>query len=65
MDGAAAQAPRVAVLTRPAGRNEALADRLRAAGWTPCILPAYPPLPPPRPRPANYDMVVFVSGNAA
>ncbi|MBB1625630.1 uroporphyrinogen-III synthase [Achromobacter sp. UMC71] len=67
---AAAQAPRVAVLTRPAGRNEALAGRLASAGWTPCILPALDihPLPTPTadlPRPAGYDMVVFVSGNAA
>lgn len=70
MDGANAQAPRVAVLTRPAGRNEALADRLRAAGWTPCILPALdihplPVAPADLPRPADYDLVVFVSGNAA
>lgn len=70
MDRAAAQAPRVAVLTRPAGRNEALADRLRAAGWTPCILPALDIHPlsvaaTDLPRPADYDMVVFVSGNAA
>ncbi|MGE8655567.1 MAG: uroporphyrinogen-III synthase [Achromobacter sp.] len=70
MDGAAAQAPRVAVLTRPAGRNEALADRLRGAGWTPCILPALDIQPltlaaADLPRPADYDLVVFVSGNAA
>ena len=67
---AAAQAPRVAVLTRPAGRNEALASRLASVGWTPCILPALDirPLATPAadlPRPAGYDMVVFVSGNAA
>ncbi|WP_025140299.1 uroporphyrinogen-III synthase [Achromobacter sp. DH1f] len=67
---AAAQAPRVAVLTRPAGRNEALAGRLHAAGWTAFILPALEihPLPAPAaslPRPADYDMVVFVSSNAA
>jgi len=63
-------APRIAVLTRPAGRNEALAERLRAAGWTPCILPALeiealPAEPDALPRPSDYDMVVFVSGNAA
>jgi len=55
---AAAQAPRVAVLTRPAGRNEALAGRLHAAGWTAFILPALEihPLPAPAaslPRPAD------------
>lgn len=70
MDGATAQAPRVAVLTRPAGRNEALADRLRGAGWMPCILPALDIQPlavaaADLPRPADYDLVVFVSGNAA
>lgn len=70
MDGVVAQAPRVAVLTRPAGRNEGLADRLRGARWTPCILPALDIHPLPiaaadLPRPADYDMVVFVSGNAA
>lgn len=69
MDGAAARALRVAVLTRPAGRNEALADRLRGAGWTPCILPALEIQPLPAdaglPRPADFDLVVFVSANAA
>lgn len=70
MERAAARASRVAVLTRPAGRNEALADRLRAAGWTPCVLPALaihalPVAADDLPRPADHDMVVFVSGNAA
>lgn len=63
-------APRVAVLTRPAGRNEALAGRLADAGWSVCILPALEIHPldvaaADLPRPADFDMVVFVSGNAA
>ncbi|MFD4837764.1 uroporphyrinogen-III synthase [Achromobacter sp. NPDC058515] len=67
---AAAERPRVAVLTRPAGRNEALAGRLRDAGWSSCILPALEIHPlqidaANLPRPSGYDMVVFVSGNAA
>ncbi|WMD23402.1 uroporphyrinogen-III synthase [Achromobacter seleniivolatilans] len=67
---AAAETPRVAVLTRPAGRNEALAGRLQDAGWSTCILPALEihPLPVAAadlPRPADFDMAVFVSGNAA
>ncbi|MGY6271177.1 uroporphyrinogen-III synthase [Achromobacter denitrificans] len=70
MASAAAESPRVAVLTRPAGRNEALAARLREAGWASCILPALeiqalPAAAQSLPRPADYDMVVFVSGNAA
>lgn len=65
-----ASAPRVAVLTRPAGRNEALAGRLADAGWSACILPALEIHPlevaaADLPRPADFDMVVFVSGNAA
>ncbi|SOE49345.1 Uroporphyrinogen-III synthase [plant metagenome] len=61
------QASRLAVLTRPAGRNEALAERLRAQGWETLALPALrivPLVPQPLPRPADYDVVVFVSGNA-
>ncbi|MGH8816094.1 MAG: uroporphyrinogen-III synthase [Achromobacter pestifer] len=61
--------PRVAVLTRPAGRNEALAGRLTDAGWSACMLPALEIHPldvaaADLPRPADFDMVVFVSGNA-
>ncbi|MFY0475965.1 uroporphyrinogen-III synthase [Achromobacter marplatensis] len=61
--------PRVAVLTRPAGRNEALAGRLNDAGWSACILPALEIQPldvaaADLPRPVDFDMVVFVSGNA-
>lgn len=60
----------VAVLTRPEGRNEALAGRLASAGWTARILPALEihslDVPAAQlPRPADFDMVVFVSGNAA
>lgn len=67
---AAAEGPRIAILTRPAGRNEALAGRLRGAGWQPCILPALEIHPvtissDALPRPSGFDLVVFVSGNAA
>ncbi|MEN4918636.1 uroporphyrinogen-III synthase [Achromobacter spanius] len=67
---AATERPRVAVLTRPAGRNEILAGRLEGAGWSPCVLPALEIHPlsvasADLPRPSAYDMVVFVSGNAA
>ena len=60
----------VAVLTRPEGRNEALAGRLASAGWAARILPALEihslDVPAAQlPRPADFDMVVFVSGNAA
>nr|WP_186332211.1 uroporphyrinogen-III synthase [Bordetella genomosp. 13] len=59
----------IAILTRPAGRNEALAQRLSAAGWHSLCLPALAiePLPAdgPPPLPHDYDLVVFVSGNAA
>ena len=61
--------PPLAVLTRPSGRNEALAARLRAHGWEACVLPALEILPldclEGLPMPEDYDMVVFVSGNAA
>ncbi|WP_367351699.1 uroporphyrinogen-III synthase [Achromobacter animicus] len=67
---AAAEGPRIAILTRPAGRNEALAGRLQGAGWQPCILPALEIHPisvasEDLPRPSAFDLVVFVSGNAA
>lgn len=58
-----------AVLTRPAGRNEALAARLSAAGWQALMLPALVLEPlehtGPIPAPGDFDLVVFVSGNAA
>ncbi|MGZ9892967.1 uroporphyrinogen-III synthase [Bordetella bronchiseptica] len=60
----------IAILTRPQGRNGALARRLRDAGWQTLCLPALriEPLPPENgvvPLPRDYDLVVFVSGNAA
>lgn len=61
------QASRLAVLTRPAGRNEAVAERLRAQGWEVLMLPALrivPLTPHPLPLAADYDLVIFVSGNA-
>ncbi|OWT54444.1 uroporphyrinogen-III synthase [Candidimonas nitroreducens] len=57
------------VLTRPAGRNEALAQRLARAGLDALALPALEvaPLPEPAagwPVPEDYDLAVFVSGTA-
>ncbi|SHG75879.1 uroporphyrinogen-III synthase [Pollutimonas bauzanensis] len=57
------------VLTRPQGKNEQLAGRLRAAGWQALILPALRICPLLRdgdqlPSPADYDLIVFVSSNA-
>jgi len=61
---------RVAILTRPDGRNEALAHALRTAGWQVLELPALEILPLPAqaaqlPLPHDHDLVIFVSGNAA
>lgn len=60
----------IAILTRPDGRNQVLADRLRSAGWHACDWPALRIEPVPGgesgfPLPADFDLVVFVSGNAA
>jgi uroporphyrinogen-III synthase len=60
----------IAVLTRPANRNQALAQRLRDAGWQACAWPALQIEPVLAgagavPIPADYELVVFVSGNAA
>jgi len=56
------------VLTRPEGRNEALARRLQARGCLTLALPALTivPLPDPAalPLPSDYDLVVFVSSAA-
>jgi uroporphyrinogen-III synthase len=57
------------VLTRPAGRNDALAARLARAGLDALALPALDvgPLPEPAqgwPGPEDYDLAVFVSGTA-
>jgi uroporphyrinogen-III synthase len=61
--------PPLAVLTRPAGSNEALAGKLSAAGWQVLALPALALTPltgaGQTPLPHDFDLVVFVSGNAA
>ncbi|MVW72180.1 uroporphyrinogen-III synthase [Bordetella sp. 15P40C-2] len=62
--------PQIAILTRPEGRNDVLADGLRQAGWQVLALPALSlrPLPVPAgelPLPEQFDLVVFVSGYAA
>lgn len=59
--------PQVTVfLTRPAGRNEALADRLRAAGLAVLLAPALEirSLPTPRPQPSAGSLHLFVSRQA-
>ncbi|MEQ4617962.1 MAG: uroporphyrinogen-III synthase [Corticimicrobacter sp.] len=59
---------RRAVLTRPQGRNETLAAHLVQQGWQVLMLPAMTiePLDHVSWRdPADYDLVMFVSGNAA
>lgn len=57
-----------AVLTRPAGGNDDLAVRLSAAGWQVLKLPALVIEPlhlaGPVPMPGDFDLVIFVSGNA-
>lgn len=67
--GHASESPRVVVLTRPQARNAALAQRLREAGWCVHDMPAQqlePLIPSPDlPRPAQADLVVFVSSYAA
>ena len=58
------------VLTRPAGLNELLAQRLAQVGWGVTIAPAlqikYRALDVSErvPDPADYDLIVFVSANA-
>lgn len=59
-----------AILTRPAGRNDGLAARLQAAGWQVHAWPALrieplPAEPAGIPLPGDFDLAVFVSGNAA
>jgi len=61
---------RIAILTRPAGRNAELARQLGRRGWQALDLPALQiePLPISErdlPRPQDYDLVVFVSSAAA
>jgi len=58
------------LLTRPAGRNDALAARLRKKGFAVRCAPLLTVAPHPQallnwPDPAAYDLVVFVSGYAA
>lgn len=60
---------RIAILTRPEGRNEVLSRNLSRAGWQVLALPALALMPlsvaaPDLPLPHHYDMVVFVSGYA-
>jgi uroporphyrinogen-III synthase len=63
----AAASPAV-ILCRPAGQNEPLAERLRAAGRAVLCVPALSLAPMdevPIPPLDDVDLVVFVSGNAA
>jgi uroporphyrinogen-III synthase len=58
------------LLTRPEGRNEALAARLQGCGLSSLALPALSIQPiavrsAVWPWPDEYDLIVFVSGNAA
>ncbi len=63
-------APPIAVLTRPQGLNEALARALSDDGWGVTIAPALQIKPHELgtgervPSPADFDLIVFVSGNA-
>ncbi len=56
----------LAVLTRPAGRNEGIARALEAEGLAVAIAPALVlrSLDEPAPAPAGYDLLVFVSRQA-
>ena len=56
------------ILCRPAGQNEALAERLHAAGREVVTLPALSltaSADEPLPSLTDFDLVMFVSGNAA
>jgi len=58
------------LLTRPAGRNEALVQALHAQGITALCAPLLTVSPHPHarqswPDPANFDLIIFVSGYAA
>jgi uroporphyrinogen-III synthase len=62
--------PPIAILTRPSGRNDRLAVRLRENNWQVHDWPALRIEPiacsqATLPLPRDYDLVVFVSGNAA
>ncbi len=61
---------RIAILTRPIGRNEYLASQLEKIGWNVFCFPTIEIVPietnySDLPLPQNYDLVVFVSGRAA
>ena len=58
--------PVTILLTRPAGRNEALADRLHSAGLAVCVAPALhiQVLKGPRPAPRPGNLYLFVSRQA-
>ncbi len=57
----------LAILTRPGNGNEPLARQLRRAGVEAAVLPVLALLPGASrpPEPADYDLIVFVSGAAA
>ncbi len=61
-----ASSAHVAVLTRPSGQNDGVATRLVQKGWTVLDLPALrlTAVAGPTPDPGDFDLVVFVSGNA-
>jgi uroporphyrinogen-III synthase len=60
----------LAVLTRPAGLNETLAQRLEQSGWSVTIAPALQieqralHACEHAPNPSDYDLIIFVSANA-
>jgi len=62
-----AASPATVILTRPAGRNDVLAQQLNAHGVPCLILPALAltPMTTPAPLPQGFDLIVFVSGFAA
>lgn len=69
MESEACSAPAIparVLLTRPQGRNEALADALRGAGLKVLVAPALTleQLDTPRPLPRTGDLCIFVSGQA-
>lgn len=55
------------VLTRPQGRNESMAQHLADLGLEPLCMPALEIVPVASdavPQPGDFDLIVFVSGNA-
>lgn len=66
-DAGSPGSPHVAILTRPAGQSEALAQRLRAHDWQvydwpALLLTGLPAIDVPQPH--AFDLVMCVSGNA-